>query len=238
MLQPAAVENKLIQWKMFKWIQVLLGIVLTVFLINWVSSPLVVTVMGTGEVKVAANNVTVSLSVVGMDTTPQGALTKLQNKVEVIRKILEPAVTSKADIVESQITTLPAAAISAGAIGYQASMTMVVETFNIKAVGDLVASLYSNGASVVSQPVLSATAQDELEQQAMDAAMADAGKQAKAIAKKHWKLIKKIVVVTQASSPTTSTVSSQSDTLNNQGGLIDNGVFKITKAVTISYKMW
>lgn len=238
MLEPVALENKLMHWKMLKWIKVLLGIVVTVFLINWVSSPLVVTVMGTGEVRLPPTNATVSLSVVGADNMPQGALNKLQNKVEVIREILKPAVTSEADIFESQITVMPVAALVQGGTGYQASMTIEVETFNIKALGDLVASLYSNGAALVSQPILATDGQDELEEQAFDAAMKDAKNQAIIIAKKHWKLIRKMVAVVQSSSQVTSTVTSKSAAVDNQGSMVDNGVFKITKVVSVSYKMW
>ena len=94
----------------------------------------------------------------------------------------------------------------------------------------MVSQLYSAGAIVVAQPVLSADKQQELEAQAMNEAMADAKKQANDLAKKNRKLIKKIVLITQASSASTATITSKTESLGNE--------FKIAKAVQVSYKMW
>ena len=93
---------------------------------------------------------------------------------------------------------------------------------------------------MVSQPVLSAGDQKKLEDEAFDQALKDAKTQAGKIASKNWKFIKKIIALTQQSSASIATATSKADTLteaNNQQ-TAQNGVFKIVKAVSVSYKMW
>ena len=88
--------------------------------------------------------------------------------------------------------------------------------------------------------VLSIENQDTLDETALKSAMDDANSQAAKIGNTHWKFIRKAVSVAQASSGTTSTATTKADTLTsaNDSTAATNGVFKITKAVTVSYKMW
>lgn len=216
------------RWK--KGIIIFLAVIFGVFIITWINSPLVVTVTGTGELSVPATSATVSFTVSANDSSPQGAMDQVKTKTSNLRQVLRTTGIDEKEIMESQITVVPAAAYVAGATGYQASITMGAKSLNVAGVDSLVSQLYSNGAIVVAQPVLSADKQSELEAQAMNEAMADAKKQANDLAKKNLKLIKKIVLITQASSASTATVTSKTESLGNE--------FKIAKAVQVSYKMW
>lgn len=205
------------------------AIFLTSF-ITWINSPLVVTVTGSGELSVPATAATVSLTLTVSDSSPQGAIEQVNTQIKNVRLVLQTSGIEEKEIMESQITTVPVAAYVAGASGYQASVSLGAKTFNVAGVDALVANLYKSGATVVSQPVLSADKQEELEAQAMDEAMKDAQKQARDLAKQNFKLIKKIVLITQASSGSTATVTSKTESMGNE--------FKIAKAVQVSYKMW
>ncbi|MBU1322468.1 SIMPL domain-containing protein, partial [Patescibacteria group bacterium] len=209
---------------------IFLAVIFGVFIITWINSPLVVTVTGTGELSVPATSATVSFTVSASDASPQGAMDQVKTKASNLRRVLQSTGIEEKEIMESQVTAVPAAAYVAGATGYQASITMGAKSLNVAGVDALVSQLYSNGAIVVAQPVLSADKQSELEAQAMNEAMADAKKQANDLAKKNLKLIKKIVLITQASSASTATVTSKTESLGNE--------FKIAKAVQVSYKMW
>jgi uncharacterized protein YggE len=90
----------------------------------------------------------------------------------------------------------------------------------------------------VAQPVLSVDNKTELENQAFAAALKDAKSNASEVAKRNWKLFRKIIAVEQVTSPSTSTVTSRADVITENQETITGGVFKIVKAVSVSYKMW
>jgi uncharacterized protein YggE len=207
---------------------------------TWISSPMIVTVTGSGEVSVPATNATVSYSLSSNDGSIQSAVTSVQAKADSMRDFLKSKGVADSDIAQSQITAVPAGMVTPGAGGFQATVTMAAKTVHVSSISSLVSDLYTNGAVVVSQPVLSIENQDSLEQQAFDSALKDAKSQASSIGNRNWKFIRKIVSVSQVSSPSTSTSTTKADTLTGANSQIaaTNGVFKIVKAVSVSYKMW
>ncbi len=218
------------------------AIAAVVLLIIWtyVSSPLVVTVTGSGEVSVPATNATVSFTLSATDSSIGAAVASVQSKAVLMRTFLQTSGVAEGDIAESQVTAVPSALITAGAGGFQATISMAAKTTHVSNVGNLVSDLYTNGALVVAQPILSVENQDKLDQEALDSAMKDAKSQAEKIGMSNWKFIRKIVSISQASSPSTSTSTTRADTLTtaNNSTAATNGVFKIVKAVSVSYKMW
>jgi len=207
---------------------------------TWISSPMIVTVTGSGEVSVPATNATVSYSLSSNDGSIQSAVTSVQAKADSMRDFLKSKGVADSDIAQSQITAVPAGMVTPGAGGFQATVKMAAKTVHVSSISSLVSDLYTNGAVVVSQPVLSIENQDSLEQQAFDSALKDAKSQASSIGNRNWKFIRKIVSVSQVSSPSTSTSTTKADTLTGANSQIaaTNGVFKIVKAVSVSYKMW
>jgi uncharacterized protein YggE len=197
----------------------------------WISSPMIVTVTGTGEINVPATNATVTFALISGDPTPQGAITSVKAKAATMKQFLTASGIAEGDITTSQVTAVPAALTTAGGTGYRASITMSAKTTNVANVANLVSSLYANGVDAVSQPVLSVENENSLDAQAYMSAMQDAGTKADRIALKNMKVVKKIVLVSNQSSGTTSTATSTSEATQN-------GVFKITESVSVSYKMW
>lgn len=217
----------------------ILAVVLLIIYV-YASSPLVATVTGVGEVSVPATNAVVSFSISASDASIGGAVATVQTKASFIRKFLQSNGVAEGDIAISQVTAVPANLVTAGATGFQASVSMAAKTSRVSNVSNLVSDLYTNGAYVVAQPVLSVENQSKLDQQAFDSAMKDANTQAGGIAKTNIKLFKKIIAISQASSPTTSTSTTIADATSIAGNAsaATNGVFKIVKAVSVSYKMW
>ena len=117
---------------------------------------------------------------------------------------------------------------------------MAAKTSHVSGINTLVSDLYTNGALVVGQPILSVENEEKLNNEVFNLAMKDAEKQAGEIAKSNWKLIKKVVVITQATSASTSTSTTKADAITtaNNSVAATNGVFKIVKEVSVSYKMW
>ena len=221
--------------------RILLYVVLVVLALGvyvWISSPMIVTVTGSGEASVPATNATVSFTVSASDNSIAAAVASVSGKADSMRNYLKSKGIAEGDIAESQVTAVPAALVTTGAQGYQATISMAAKTIHVSEVDGLVADLYSNGALVVSQPVLSVENQDALSQQAFDAALKDAKNQAGAIGNKNWRFIRKIVSISQVSSPTTSTSTTKADITNTNAQATSNGVFKIVSAVSVSYKMW
>ena len=217
-------------WGFKKYLTIILAAVFALVFWTWLSSPMTVTVTGTGEASVPATNVTISFSVNAVDSSPQTAISNANAKAVLIREFLKVKGISESDIAEGSVTAVPASLVTAGASGYQATITMAVKTTQVADVSTLVSDLYANGAQVVSQPVLSVENQDELEDQAFDAAMKDAKSQAASLGTKNLKFIRKVIAVSSATSSTTSTATTKDEA--------ENGVFKIVKAVSVSYKMW
>lgn len=201
---------------------------------------MLVTVTGLGEASVPAEEAVVSFSLSSSDSSAGGAIFQVKGKVQAIKNLLKSSGISEEEIYESQLQVVPASAVVQGAGGFQAIISMTVKTVHVASVSDLVSNLYANGAAVVSQPILSSGGKGKLEEEVLDKAMKDAKTQAGKIALKNLKFIKKIVAVTQASSASTSTITSKADVLteNENQAAAQNGVFKISKAVSVTYKMW
>lgn len=218
-----------------KFIFGILTVLLLLVIYTWISSPMVVTVTGTGEVTVPAESATISFSVSASDATPAGAIAAVRARVAAIRATLISSGIAESDITEAQIRVVPASAITPGATGFQAVITMGAKTVRVTDTPTLVTNLYSSGASLVSQPIVSIDNKEVLEQEAFDAALKDARSQAGKIALTNWKLFRKIVAISQVTSPATSTVTSKGETTAEAA---QSDVFKIVKAVSVSYKMW
>ncbi|HKB88023.1 MAG TPA: SIMPL domain-containing protein [Patescibacteria group bacterium] len=223
-----------------KFLMVILSILALLVIWTYVNSPLVVTVTGSGEASVPATNATISFTISASDSSITGAVSGVTAKADQMRQYLISKGVAEGSIAQSQVTEVPAALISQGAQGYQATVSMAAKTTHVSDVNTLVADLYSNGALVVSQPVLSIENQNTVDQQVFNSALGDAKKQASAIGFANWKFIRKIVSITQVSSPITSTSTTKADavTIAANTSAATNGVFKIVKAVSVSYKMW
>lgn len=196
----------------------------------WISSPMVVTVVGVGEVNAPASNATISFNISTNNTSVQTAVSDANAGALLMRTYLEGQGIPVTDIAESQVTVTPLA-LTGGVARYQASIAMAAKTTDVANVSTLISNLYANGATTVSQPILSVDNQDKIDQQAFNAALKDAKSQAFSIGNRNLKLIRKIVAISQVSSPSTSTATTK------EAGDV-NGAFKIVKAVTVSYKMW
>jgi uncharacterized protein YggE len=210
----------------------------------WWSTPLVVTVQGTGEVKVPATTAAVSFQIAEANPSPVMAVTNLKSKAQVMRQLLLQNGVKNEDVTESQPQVVPAAMLVQNATGYMATMSLGGMTNNVSNVSQMAAALYEKGASMVSQPVLSVQDQTVFDQQALQKALQDAQKQAGNMASKNWKLFKKVAAITQTTQAT-GTVTNQvqaaaaEQTAQKPATTIpmsDN--ITIAKTVQVTYRMW
>lgn len=218
----------------------LFSLAVLIFVFQWISSPMIVTVTGSGEVSAPAESATITFTVTGNSDNTTGAINSAKEKVSKIKESLKTLGISESDIYESQIATYPASAVTQGASGFTATSTMGVKTVQINNLDGMISSLYGQGATLVSQPVLTIDETDKLESEAFNMAVKDAKSKGSSIAFKNLKFIRKIVLIEQASSSPSSTVTSKADTVTQieQNISPDTGIIKIQKSVSVSYKMW
>lgn len=214
----------------------LLFIFLAGFIYTWVSSPMITTVTGSGEMGVPADSALISFTLTSINLDATSAIAGAKSKADAVSNMLVVNWgVMKKDIFESQVSVLPLES------GFQAAITLGLKTAQVPRVSDLVASLYLNGAAYVSQPVLSIEDIDTYEDQVFQEALKDAKTKARKLSFRNLKFIKKIVSIDQSASGSTSTLSSNLDDTSvaeGDGFAIQTGIMTIQKAVAVTYMMW
>lgn len=216
-----------------KWWPGLLLLIPAFFLWMWATNPMVVVVDGIGEVEVPATSALLTYSVLGQGADPTSAINDANNKIISTQVVLQNV--EQGDISQSQVQVAPSAAG-----GYQAVISVGAKTADVSALQDFISRLYAAGAIVVSQPILSVNAPETYEDQAFNLALKDAKKKAGEMGNKNWRFIRRMTGISQtgASSTSTSTKGADYDTELSNPETINSAVFKVSQAVTVSYKMW
>ncbi len=231
-------ESAFFPWK--KYLGYALAIIALIFSYSWITSPMVITVTGSGEVSVKPETATLTFTLSSNAANPQSATLIVKENIKKIKEALKTSGIPESDIYESQVTVYPASAVTAGATGFQSTVSMGIKTNQIANLDNIVSNLYGLGAVVVTQPVLSASDPDKLEKEAYNLAIKDAKKKAFSVALSNFKLIKKIVLIEQSNTNPSSTVTTKADTSSQVEKNIspDDGLIKIIKVVSVSYKLW
>jgi len=213
---------------------IILGVFFLV-LYQIISSPMVTTVTGVGSVSSPAKTATITFSLSSSKDNPREASNEVISNVTKVKETLKTSGIPESDIYESQVTIYPASAIKEGASGFQATSSMGIKTTQLNNLNGIITTLYGLGAVVVTQPVLEVGDKEALEKEAYALALKDAKKKANTIALKNLKFLNQ-----ETTSPTTSTVTSKLDTVSQLEKNLpaDTGVIKVSKVLTVGYKMW
>lgn len=206
----------------------------------WYANPLVVSVTGTGEVAAEPNQAMISFVIASTSASPNDAIASVNTKANQIKAALGAFGIIEEDITQSQVNVIPPALAGVGATGYSATISMITMIDDYKNANDLIATLYGNGVTYVSQPILSVKDVKSLENKAYNLAMKDASVKANKMAFSNWKLFKKKITITQTTtSPSTSTTSkSMENTQTETGEAVFSDTFKVSSIVSVTYKMW
>lgn len=201
---------------------------------------MIVSVTGVGELSAKAETATLTFTLSSNADNPQSATNAVKENASKIKATLATSGVPESDVFESQISVLPASAVVTGATGFQATLSMGIKTAQINNLDGITNNLYALGAVVVTQPVLSVGSIEKLEKDAYNMAIKDAKKKAGSIALSNWKLIRKIVLIEQSTTQPTSTVTSKAGTIDQVEKNLspEDGLIKISKVVSVSYKMW
>jgi uncharacterized protein len=216
-----------------KYVYGFLAVVILFFVWRHVTNPVVVTVTGSGKVSVTANSARVSATLVESADTVDKLDVALKSKVGALRLAMVTAGVQEKSLNQSQIQLTPLAAVVSGAKGYSATVTISGQTNDVANLSALVIKLYTAGASLVSQPIVEVSNQQEVENEALKMALKEADANAKYLAKLKWKLFKRVASIQQASSGTTSTTTKVSET----EGVVGSS-FEVAKAVSVVYYLW
>lgn len=217
-----------------KWWGILVAIVPVFILWMWLTNPMVVIVDGYGEVEAQADSTVLTYSVIGSGQDPATAIANVNARVAALESVLSGVAPS--DISKSQLQVAPNTTQG----GWQALISVGVKSADTSGIESLVSSLYSAGASAVSQPILSVDEPESYENEAYELALDDAKEKAAEIGGKNLKFIRKITGISQTAATSTSTATKNPDysTEAENPETVSSGVFKISKTVTVSYKMW
>jgi uncharacterized protein YggE len=231
-------EQSVTPWK--KYLLIGLSVVAALFIYEWISSPMVVSVTGVGSVSAPAESASVTFSLSSGGENPEVALNSVKATSEKIKTLLAEMGIPESDVFESQATVVPAATVVPGGSGFQATISMGLKTKNVSIMDRVITVLYSNGAAVVSQPVLTVQNKEEMEKESYDLAFKDAKSKAWSLQLSNFKFLKKIVLIQESQNQSTSTVTSKADTATQIEGNVspNDGLIKVSKVVSVSYKMW
>lgn len=231
-------ESAFIPWKRFFAYSA--TVVVLIFIYSWITSPLVITVTGVGEVSAPAENAVLTFTLASNKDNPNDAVQEVKNNVNKVKESLKSFGVGDSDVYESQVTVVPAGAVVASATGFQATVSMGLKVNSVTSLDSLTASLYGMGAQVVSQPQLSVKDSKKVDNEAYELALKDAKSKANTVAFKNWKLIKKIVLIQESQTPATTTVTKQASDIDSAELNVDlnTGLIKFSKVLSVSYKMW
>ena len=223
-----------------KYLGYLLSAIVLIFIYSWITSPMIVTVTGSGDVSAKAETATLTFTLASVAENPQSATQNLKLNIEKVKESLKSSGILENEVFESKVSVLPASTISKDLSGFQASTSMGIKTTQISNLNSLISNLYDLGAIVVTQPTLSVGDINQLEKEAYNLALKDAGSKASGIALSNWKFIKKIILVEQSVTQPTSTVTTKADTASQIENKLspDDGLIKVSKVLSVSYKMW
>lgn len=221
-MYPATSEN--LSYK--KVLLVILSVIVIVFVFQWISSPMVITITGVGEASAPATAATLSFSVGATGDNSATALANVKARANKIREVIKGNGVLETDIYQSQATVYPTATVANGATGFTASTSIGFKTTDVLSLDVLTSTIYAQGASVVTQPVLSAKDNSKLSSNAYQLALKDANKQASQIGLKNFKFIKKVVLI-QENAQSAGSMS-----------ITNNGDLKVSKVLSVSYKLW
>lgn len=215
------------------------GIALLV-IYTWITSPLIVSVTGVGELSAKAETASLTFTLSANADSPQKASLNIKESITRVKETLKTSGIPESDIYESQVALYPASALVSGASGFTATVSMGIKTTQVNNLDGLTNDLYGLGASIVTQPVLSVGNIESLEKDAYNMAVKDAKRKAGNIALKNFKFFRKAVLIEQSATQPTSTVTQKADTVAQVEKNLspDDGLIKISKVVSVSYKMW
>lgn len=225
-------------WK--KYLLYALIAVVAIFSYEWISSPMVITVTGVGSVSAPAESGSLTFSLSANADSPENSLNSIKNNVIKVKSSLGQLGIPESDIFESQASVVPASTVLPGATGFQSTVSMGLKTKKVTIMDRIIATLYSNGATVVSQPVLTVQQKDKMERDSFNLAFKDAKSKAWALQLSNFKIIKKVVLVQESQNQSASTVTTKADTTSQVTGNVspNDGLIKVNKVVSVSYKMW
>ncbi len=208
-------------------------VVVLFFIWRYISNPLVVTVTGSGKVTVPATLAKISATIVETGDTVDKTELALRAKIATVRLGMVTNGVTEKSLAQSQVQITPLAAVVSGAKGYSATVAISGETSEVANLNSLIVKVYSAGASIVSQPVVEVSNQQELENSALLKALEEADVNAKFMAKLKNKMFKKVASVQQASSGNSSTTTKVAE----KDGVVGSS-FEVAKAVSVVYYLW
>ena len=243
--QPVSISNSPLDsvgnvfQKNKKFLVIALAIILAIFLFNrFFADPAVITVVGTGKLQVAPAKVEMTVSRVDSSVDPVVAVNQGENNTKILIDKSKSILTNP-DIQRAFYQITPT--IVGGDKLYQVVNVFKLSSSEPTKTSDLIKALYTNGAITINNISFLPDQQEDVTQEARQAALKDAREQAGKIAKAAGKRVGRIVTITDDLNEVSGTVSSQ-----EQGGDVVSANFssaapekiEVAKVVSVTYEIW
>lgn len=226
-----------------KTLGILVAIVVALFFINkFFADPAVITVVGTGRLTAKPAKVEMLVTQVDSNPDPMVAVSSSEQSIENLIAKAKNLTGDNLEIQKSFYQMTPS--VITGDVLYQVVNVFKVTANDPAKASDLIKMFYAEGATTVSNVNFIPEKQDEVTQEAREAAIKKAKEEAKNIAKASGKRLGRIVSIGDDLIDASSTVST--DTPTSEGGETAqvnyiNGVpseLDIAKSMTVTYEIW
>ena len=196
-----------------------------------------ISVTGTGSITAVPDQASFDFTVTTKATTAAAALTKNGTDVRAVIAAVKGAGVDAADIQTEQVSLDPLMSNDgASIIGFTASDTISVTKLSIAKAGGIVDAAVGAGATSVSGPSLTLSAQDTLYNQALKAAVAQAKTKAQALADAAGETLGAIVAIDENGSSAPIPFA-KSATDSTAGTPIEAGTQEIQATVSVTFAM-
>lgn len=233
------------KFQLFFWLKIFLTpLVLAIGFILWylTTQTAVITVVGEGRAYATPEVAKFALNISAIGNTSQDALNSAKLKFNAIKEqlksngILEEDITTSTFSVTSAVTG-QAVDISALNLGQRAQVVVGVDSRYPEKVEELIASVLTNGVSLLSSPVYTTNNPEELEAQAREKAIQNAREKAEAIAKKFGRRLGKMISYNDTSTTSQTGTPLTKQTMDVQTGQSANQA-EILRFVQVSFRSY
>jgi len=218
-------------------IKAIIGVVVlalgATFYMFFIQKPGVVTVVGQGKIDVEPQEASLIVTRLNVSESPVRAIEEGDTGVKVLIDAAQNAVGDDVKIERSFYTITPASVAQGSARQYQVVNAFKITMNNPSVMSPLIKSLYSSGATTVSDVVFTPKDKEKVELQAHEKAVTDAKEQAKQLAQAAGKRLGRVVSITEDQSKAESSVSTG---LTSGDGANFSSV-TVSKRVSVTYEI-
>lgn len=201
-----------------------------------------VTSSGTGTIQAAPDEATMSFGVTKSSANPKSLLADTNKAAQEIVAALKKAGVAEEDIQTQNVSLYPQTNYENGkpvVTGYEASINVTVNVRDLATLGDVIAAGSEAGANTISGPTFDIAEDSPFTAQAIDKAVADARRNAEAMAKAADKSVGEVVSISDSTVTPVQPFASERSTAGaaKDAIAINPGQLDVTSSVVVVFEL-